>query len=723
MNQKWYLTFIFLFSLFCVSFSEVSISFSSNDNKSLNIKWINSSINSYYLGGCRFYTNSYTFQFTDAYWNYNTIDKADQKEHTLLYANLTNPFIEVPPQNGSFSAASNIDWSGKQIEIPSKSTILLKTGSSGFIEQPKDEDPITIDQIDSLLATPNFYNSNYRYIDTLGARGGINSGGIMDTWLGETQVITHFSDSSWTLHGSEKASFDLSKTNGDPLYWMTVIMGQEYFQVDMQWMLGKGAQETGAGAATYNGTNKEGAFGPWEIETGTGKSRESAYPYLFQKGTISDFWDETYAQIDEALVVNGYIYSIVAVRYLYDLLMYAEDACWLEILTNSASRYYPLSILLGGYNNGIGDMQVVLNPFWHVNTYETYYLDPDGHNIVEAAMKKGYVPGIIEGVKNLENGSKAASADLNLPLINMDLSLTDIKRFFYGEGGTANSQGIGGLLTHFDVNRNEFNDLIESAFDKLKGKAPSTQGEDMISLRYDFLTILRVVKSYFKFNWSRPTTSEWSTFVTNFSKTGGCSGLSIDNVYPYTDISKPILSTDGSNYTIQIEAKDDIAIKKVEWTIDSNWVNWEKTEFLSGDDSLKNFQFKVTKSFAENSGANTSLPITVWISTTDNSYNSTVDTFSIDFNPVSTQHSKEMENQSQNILINKNAIQIPSNLFKNNQKVRLSIYNSQGKKVYYKIISSGNQKVNLNELRISSGIYYMKMSSNIDTKSVRFQKH
>lgn len=707
------------------TFSEVNIEFNSSDSKSLNIIWSNSSNNSYYLGGCRFYTNSYTFLFNDTYWSYAHIDKTAKKEHTLLYSHATSLIKEVPAANGSYSTTSNVDWSGTNIEMPFDASILLKTGSSGYIEQPNDEKSITLEQIDSLINVPNFYNSNYRYIDTLGFRGGIYSGGIMDTWLGETQVITHFSDSTWTLHGSEQASFDLSKTNGDPLYWMTVIMGQEYFQIDMQWMLALAVQETGAGATTYNGTNNEGAWGPWEIEHSTGISREASYPFLFQNGTIGEFWSDTYAELDEAMVINGYMYSIAATRYLYDFLMYSEDACWSEILSGSKCNYFPLSVHLGGYNLGIGSMQTAFKEFWHVNSYESYLQKENAYYDIESAMNKGYVSSVVNGIKNLEKGNKAAATDLSLQLVDMKLSLSDIKRFFYGDNGTASVQGSGGLLAHFDIDRINFNTNIEAAFNKLKGLAPSTQGEDAISLRYDFLTLLRVVKDNFKILWIRPNgPAEWNINVASNSKTGGCSGVEFDNNYPYTEISRPVLNQDGSEYSIQVKAKDDIAIEKVEWSIDSSWIRWQNADYISGTNTETFYQIQITKDLVINSGIDISLPIKVWISATDKSYNSTIDTFSIDFNLVNAEKIKDTKKDiSTNILINQNVVSIPNYLFKNNQKLSFEVYNSLGQRLLNKEIASDNHKIKLNELPIPSGLYFIKMSSKIDTKSFKFHKY
>lgn len=630
-----------ILSLTC-TYAEVTLSVAPNGKK-LGFKWENNSSIPYYLGGARFYTDGYVHPGLNSMtnWIFTQQDVNGEKEQTVLYKSSIATVQALGANNGAFQAATLDDFSGKPVEGAKRYELLLKTGSAGKVDDPVTEDPIDTSDIDSLIKTKNFYNKDYRYIDTLGAHGGLYSGGIMDTWLGETQVICHFSDETWTLHGTEQASFHLSATGGDPLFWMSVIMGQEYFHVDMQWMLGKGAQETGAGTGSYNGDNSEGAYGPWEVETGTGKSREQAYPYLFENGTIDNFWEDGSSPLNSANVVNGYIYSIVAVRYMYDLWNYALDACWKEILVESESRYYALSILLGGYNNGISDAQYVLKPFWHVDTYEDYIDNPDAHIEVEKAMNKGYVPGVIGGVKNLEKGSKNAFNDKSLELIDMELSFTDIKRFFYGEitkdstgkvnGGDHTAQGDGGLLAHFDVDRDKFNTLIETAFNKLKGKAPSTQGKDAISLRYDFLTLLRVVKKEFLVTWVRPTgPGEWITAVKQQSQKGGCSAPVIDEAYPYGEISgTPDFTTD---FVVDIHGWDNQEIKEVTWTMDTSWAFWNKATYKSGSTNDQIFTITIPRAdvkakFGDNTG-------TYWYMVTDASGNSVIKKDIIRGNPI-----------------------------------------------------------------------------------------
>lgn len=626
---------ITVYVLLCLLLSvhaEVTVKIAPSGKK-LSFKWENSSSLPYYLGGVRFYTDGYVHPNLSSFtnWQFTQKDINGEKEQTILFRNSIATVQAVNANGGSFSSSTLDDYSGKPVEGAKRHELLLKTGSAGKVDDPITADPIDTSDIDSLIKTPNFYNEDYRYIDTLGAHGGLYSGGIMDTWLGETQVICHFSDETWNIHGTEQVSFNLSATGGDPLYWMSVIMGQEYFHCDMQWMLGKGAQETGAGTGSYNGTNAEGAFGPWEVETGTGKSREQAYPYFFENGTIKGFWEDASSPLNSANVVNGYIYSIVCVRYMYDLWNYATDACWKEILVNSASRYYALSILLGGYNNGIGDAQSVLKEFWHVDSYKNYVNDPDAHMAVEAKMAKSYVPGVIGGVKNLEKGSKAAFADNSLELIDMELSLNDIQRFFYGDGGDHTTQGDGGLLAHFDVDRDAFNILIETAFNKLKGRAPSTQGKDAISLRYDFLTLLRVVKRDFQITWTRPTgPGEWTNAVKQQSQKGGCDTLEVDTEYPYGEISgNPDFTTD---FIVDIHGWDNQGVKEVCWTTDPSWSSWKKATYTSGSGADQIFTITIDRDaikqqFGDNTG-------TYWYMVTDESGNSVIKSDIIKGNPI-----------------------------------------------------------------------------------------
>lgn len=621
-----------LLCLLLTSYAEVTVTIEPSDKK-LSFTWENSASLPYYLGGVRFYTDGYVHPNLSSMtnWEFTQKEVGDEKEQILLYKSSIATVQPVSAKGGSFNAFTLDDYSGKPVEGAKRHELLLKTGSAGKVDDPITADPIDTNQIDSLIKTANFYNEEYRYIDTLGAHGGLYSGGIMDTWLGETQVICHFSDETWNIHGTEQVSFTLDATGGDPLFWMSVIMGQEYFHADMQWMLGKGAQETGAGTGSYNGTNAEGAFGPWEVETGTGTSREQAYPYFFEHGTIKGFWEDASSPLNSANVVNGYIYSIVCVRYMYDLWNYATDACWKEILVNSASRYYALSILLGGYNNGIGDAQNVLKEFWHVDSYENFINDPNAHMTVEAKMNKSYVPGVIGGVKNLEEGSKAAFTDKSLELIDMELTLKDIQRFFYGDGGDHTSQGDGGLLAHFDVDRNAFNTLIETAFRKLKGKAPSTQGKEAISLRYDFLTLLRVVKGDFQVTWSRPTgPGEWTNAVKQQSQKGGCDSLESDEEYPYGEVEgAPEFITD---FVVDIHSWDNQAIKEVLWTMDSSWSKWHKATYKSGSDDDQLFTITIPRDdIKEQFGDNTG---TYWYMVTDESGNSVIKSDIIKGNPI-----------------------------------------------------------------------------------------
>lgn len=598
-------------------FAEVVLE-TKNHNAKLELQWINNATQPVCLGGVRLFADKAVTGFPDSQWTTRTKSVEGKVETTILYHDSLLSAKSVGPQGEILSLLTSSYPDGESLPVVSDYEILLKNGGLGTVGDPMQEPSIDTGDIDSIIANPNFYNPDYRYIDTLGARGGEYSGGISDTWLGETQVILHFPEENYSIHGGDSVHFSLDATKGDPLYWMSVVMGQEYFSVDMQWMLAKAVQETGAGSSiNYMGTNAEGAYGPWEIEQWTGKHREKAYPALFQNGTITSFWDDDVTPINSANVVNGYMYSIAATRYIYSLLNYFTDARWDKILKDSKSHFFPLSLLLVGYNNGAADLQYTFKPFWHVDYCDQYMLDTFAHDTVESVVKKGYVTGIINGVKSLEDGSKAAFVDKSLELVDIALTIQDVNRFFYGDGGHFLSQGDGGLLAHYNIDRNSFDLLIETAFKKLKGKAPSTTNTEAISLRYDFLTLLRVVKDQLAISWTRPSNvDEWNFAVYYNSKKDDSLGVEADSEYPYgKTVGIPDI-TDG--FSIDIHGTDNKEIKEICWTLDPRWRSWNKGVYKEGTLGDQIFTLSVPKSMIKDKTDS------LWYMVTDMSGNSVV---------------------------------------------------------------------------------------------------
>ncbi len=185
---------------------------------------------------------------------------------------------------GETPVTQNLKYNGGvipigQIGTPLHVYVLLKTGAAGAPGPYLDEQPINIAQIDSLIALPGYYNANHRYKDSLGTHGGIFSGGLIDTYLGETQILLPIPESTFVMNATN-INLDPSETGG-PLYWMALAMGQEYLGIDMQLMISVGFKESGIAAAGLPYANSIGVYGPFHIENWTVVARAIAYPKFY----------------------------------------------------------------------------------------------------------------------------------------------------------------------------------------------------------------------------------------------------------------------------------------------------------------------------------------------------------------------------------------------------------------------------------------------------------
>ncbi len=383
-------------------------------------------------------------------------------------------------------------------------------------EKPEDEAPITLQQLSDLINTPDFYNPNYRYLDDLGSRGGKYSNGFLDTWLGETQIMFPYNGLS-VFFSNTNTMFVGNDSNY--LYWMSLAMGQEYLNVDMQWMMGVGAKETFSGTSEDPQTlNTEGAYGPFEVERFTGLDRGISYPEYFPKYQTqlenaadatelgSNFADEfmnNYIGIDktilnEARTINGYFMSAINFFSIYNRYSYAKDVCWHKTIDNPADKFFGLGVMTVTYNLGFGGAESVKDHMTS-DTYETTNTNPNAGDLLPPG-NSNYRVNIREIVKVVLEQAQKASTDVSIPLWDYQIDWSIVERFFLGEGGTVNIQGKGGMFQHFHTNnttiKQEVMTTLQAAFDTLKGKAPSST-TTTISFRYDWITLLRTVKQYF----------------------------------------------------------------------------------------------------------------------------------------------------------------------------------------------------------------------------------
>ncbi|CAL2082182.1 T9SS type B sorting domain-containing protein [Tenacibaculum sp. 190524A02b] len=413
-------------------------------------------------------------------------------------------------------------------------------------QKPTDEAPITLQQLSNLITTPSFYDTNHRYLDGLGTKGGKYSGGFFDTWLGETQIMFPYNGLPIVVN---KTSTQYVANDSNYMYWMALTMGQEYMNVDMQWMMGIGAKETFSGtvnASATSLTNGEGAFGPFEVEMFTGLDRVMAYPSFFPKyelhltnardiatsgvdptdfmanyvGTTADI-----AWLNEAPAVNGYMLGIMNFFTIYNWFSYAQDLCWQQIIEEPADPYYALASMTVTYNRGFSAAATIAETMKKDN-YEATKNNPNARDLLPTGHAD-YRKHITEVIESIVARGEQAATNTSTPLWDYEITWEIIERFFLGEGGTIDVQGKGGLLRHYApkdiVKRQDIMGTLQQAFTILKGKAPSSSA-NTISFRYDWLALLRTVKQHFPNDkiFEKPTGGDTAQQVENYSQVGGC---------------------------------------------------------------------------------------------------------------------------------------------------------------------------------------------------------
>jgi len=643
--------------VFSIGFCDVRVMFDTVNV--LTPQFYNTTSQPVQLGGWRLFTRTFHWMnigVTGAVMNQKertvngyieteaAFDKSTQETVTkLMYTGET-------PTSKSLGYSWVSNGESPQTRDPYEPYILLKTGSSGVPDDPVDEPPITLVQLDSLMKTPNFYNINYRYKDSLGVNGGKYSGGFLDTWLGKTQVQIPITKTTFVLSNTT-LRFHPDITKG-PMYWMTLAMGQEYFHVDLQWMMGFGAKESFAGVVidatgqgNYIGTNLDGAYGAFEVEGPTGTDRAIAYPKFFPEYAqalssaaavsvlpftpsqfCSEYMGAAETPINSAYVVNSFVFSITCQYSLYDLLSYAEDFCWKEVLSQCKDPYVGLGAMAPLYNLGMWGVANIAAPL-HVSRYQTTIPNPLARDLFPTG-NSNYRPNILTAIQALiDASSQSVTNPGSIAIWDSPITLDEVRSFFLGEGGTVNTQGKGGMLKHFYVKetatRAAIMTTVETAFSMLKGHAPSTLGTNNISFRYDWLALLRTVKGYFDCTRKRPAGGDIVIKINENSVVGGCSGDAPDYSYPYGEVTDKKMVP--AEFVATIAATDNKLIKEVKFTTEYNWKWWLPGDSVSGTGGSKVYELHVDTSLYDGVAGDT-----VWYMVTDGSGNSIVRTTMIE---------------------------------------------------------------------------------------------
>lgn len=513
-------------------------------------------------------------------------------------------------------------WKLIDSDLPKNPEPLMKIGTCSEPAAYEDAEPYTLEQLAEVMKNPLYYSSTYRYIDSLGAKGGPFSGGWIDTWAGETQFQFAIPETTWTLH-STPTRFETVNTGAGPYLWMALSGYQELFGGDAQWLAAVGMQETCLLVdREYLGINDGTGYTPFEVETPTWISRMGGYVKYFphqqcvQESTDGSLIPENcgYPTGMEALagydsvsaiylgptngpshtekpwIVNEVFASGLVWWYNYDIMSAATNLGFREVLLNAREGGDPhigICIMAVTYNRGINSGNPdLLKPKADGGRLEDILNNPQACDNVLASGFGNYTAVVRGSTKILVDASKRAYTDPRVKLIERDITLEQVKGFYFGEGGDIEtyvavlngahvSAMKGGLMMHFKISEEEARAMwseVEQAFNMQAQK----WGGNKISLRYDWLSNLRVAKKYLDRSRGQVGGYEATDWIKNRSKGDkDVSGRNLDTQYPFFNL---LALQDDGGLTLHVSTRDsrqhDRGIARVEWTFNDDWTNF-----------------------------------------------------------------------------------------------------------------------------------------------------
>ncbi len=668
-------------SFFGIGQSQVSVTFQGNDNlvgpgtQYPRVHTCNETASPQLVEGWKFRTQDFA--------GYSTWMQGLTREGAapVEYTQKIPPNDQQQMQAGVCRAAA-VDYTGT-LAAGQNGTLfdpqtLVKTGSCSEAPPYTDAEPLKCAAIPAQAPT-SFYGTQC-IVDSIGTNGGESFGGLVSTFFGQTQIQAAIPSTPVTLNGMQ-VKWD-PRSLGGPQYMMALSMAQEILNVDMQFLAAIAGKETMFGFVEHGRENlgsisewasfnrdDDGAFSPWEIEATTFARTMQSYPQFYPKygPCMGRFRDVTTAAScsgdngqwtaasafymrtpgytpapgaggtgpNSPQIANSVLSSALVWYWLYDGLEHSTDLCFADAIVNGKDPRVGLAALIPGYNLGPN------------SGFESALKDPNLKNDPQASLRfpagnGDYRTNVFRLLDAQVDASKSSSTCGGGNIIyDADITWTEIRRFFYGgtaSPGTPETQADGGLLLHFDLDveqRKALQTDLECAFNRLKGKAPSTNGKEAISFRYDWLTILRVAKNYLP---SRrrlvPVQSDFRLMVDRNSKNARtCAGKLKDEIYPNLTLTSPVKGAAiapiiDPGFKVTFDTKDNEPGIKADWSMDTNWVVWNAATHLGGN----KYEFHVSckRPGYPKRGEKGAL----WVRSTDGCGNSTVQ--QLDFTAHST---------------------------------------------------------------------------------------
>ncbi|MDC3250241.1 hypothetical protein OAU52_01270, partial [bacterium] len=317
-------------------------------------------------------------------WQNPIINKEDYNGVQVFEVQATQPWdlypLNVAPDSVYQGEASGADWDAT-IEASKYLESLYSLGACNEVEEIKTADPLTLSELEGELNSPNYYDASHRYEkpDGLGTKGGVFSGGLFDSYVGETQMQFAIPTDSIPYVSSSILPWEDSKIA--TMTFMATVMGQELFGIDQQLIYSIGARESylGNGFHTERNSNAMGVFSPWQIEDVTFTSRAMGYPKFYPylpcladpgardvtSANILCGWDDyddfALDYMDESgitplnhpKIVNAWMGAAMTLWFNYDLLFLSTDLGFRNVLAYSSDSLAGLCGIIPLYQMGI----------------------------------------------------------------------------------------------------------------------------------------------------------------------------------------------------------------------------------------------------------------------------------------------------------------------------------------------------------------------------------
>lgn len=520
-----------------------------------------------------------------------------------LFSDYPWPTTGIP--NCSFPGA------GSDMSKDGNCEALISTGSCNEPLAYNDADAIELVDLPAIMGSPEYYDENHRYLDSLGLNGGKYSGGWIDTYYGQTQFIFAIPEGTVNLNQVDK--FDETKLS--TLGWMAPAMIQEIFNGDNQWMFAIGFKETNHGLTHHiKETNKAGNYSPFHVEGPTFVDRALSYvkyyPYhsCFTKSVAGTPVDATVAvtncgfadiydiaakyngdnstTTDEPFIVNQWISSWLTWDVNYAILANLNTIEFARIIGEAKEKRTGICAMAPIYNVGYwGAGKSVIGTFQGadavINNPKACNMFPMGNN--------NYRDDVLMAVGFITEANKKSLVDPSVKIVDRFITKKEVKQFYFGaseeicpadaEYTNPNGGSVkGGMMMHFKLGKEKCNEMwktVEAGFDIQAKK----WGGDKISLRYDWLTNLRLGKFYI--DKTRPNINasigDAALIIAENQGNGTLpDGSVLDRNFPFIEIDPVVVPLDDGGYEFTVEVLDNTAaedkgVKNLLWTANDDW--------------------------------------------------------------------------------------------------------------------------------------------------------